>query len=202
MNLAKGLQLLRDAGLDPWGVAIHEAAHAVIAWKLHVPVKRAAICNFERMPCGGVSAGSVRTPGCDDLVEVWAAIGRGHRKRRHALNATAMVMLAGEEAELQIIGEIADPFGAHNDEKLAGKIIEELIGRTTDIIWDPDDDGYDPGAVTAHWRHYNRLREMTRRLVRHHARTIKRVAENLLARGALGFDEIVAIVVLKEGEAP
>jgi hypothetical protein len=147
------------------------------------------------MPGAGISAGSVRTPGCDDLVEMWADIGRGHRTRVHALNATAMLTLAGEEAEMQIVGKLADdPFGRLNDQRQIDKIIQELMGRTTDIVWDPDDDDYDPAAVTAYWRHRNRLRAMTSRLVRHHAGSIKGVAKALIERGALDFNEIVAIV--------
>jgi hypothetical protein len=98
-----------------------------------VPVKREAICNFELMPCGGVSAGSVRTPGCDDLVEVWTAVGRGHRTRRHALNATAMVMLAGQEAEELVIGDI-DHWGAMEDRRAVDGTINELAGRTAPLV--------------------------------------------------------------------
>jgi hypothetical protein len=175
------IQRLQEAGFDPWRVAVHEAGHAVVAWALDVPVKQIELGTFKQTPDGKLAGGGVVTcAGYTTLIEIWRALGRGHRTMRHALTAVAMMMLAGQ-AERQLVG---DDEGAYLDDQYVEEVIDALDGFPTDEVI----------AVVGYGKHMNRLWWMTRVLVKHHTEAITRLANVLMKEGVLDFDRTYAIV--------
>jgi hypothetical protein len=174
------IKTLKDAGLDPWAVSVHEAAHAVVAWTLDVPVYEIRIGICEQVE-HGVRHGGVELVAVDGLARIWTAIGRSHRTRQHALNASAITLFAGEEAERQIIGEVDEESGSSDLAKI-GDIIDELCGSGDAMTY-----------VIDYCRHHNRMLAVTRRIVRSKTDTIKNLAGALMASGTLDFDEVAKL---------
>jgi hypothetical protein len=191
---ANHIQRLQDAGIDPWRIAVHEAGHAVVAWAVDVPVKRMEIGAFEQTPDGKRASGVVTCTDYATLMDIWRALGRGHRTMRHALTAVAMMMLAGQEAERQLVGDPPlddDGDGAYRlDDQHVEDIIDALEAFPNDEI----------DAAFAYGRHMNRLWWMTRILVKHHTGAITRLAHALMDKGELDFDRTYAIISGREGE--
>jgi hypothetical protein len=137
-------QALRRA--SPW----HEAGHAVIARALGVPAGRASIAFDAALNVHGL-----------------AESGIPKRHNRRACRASAVVSMAGAEAERHFLGVSCDGDGSDRDH------IAELL--------EAEDD---PAGIEA------RCRATARKLVREHSGRIKLVARMLIACGELSGREL------------
>lgn len=144
-------------------IAYHEAGHAVIGSVLRISHGYATI----------IPEGSARGHVWTGDREPWRAWAEGKfRTPRAAVHARVIMLMAGAEAEAVLLG--ADSGGDRYDRK--------EIRKCLDTICYPQD----------RHRLEQRLRRITRKLVKRHAAEIARMAETLLVSQTVGFDDFVS----------
>ena len=155
--------------------AIHEAGHAVVACVLDLDVMSASIvANVEEN-----EAGHVRVDDPWVTVNRWDQGGKSHRSYDTALRARVLQMMAGREAEVEVIGRYGG--GDDHDQYWIGCALHDL---GVDGIKDPD-----------RWDKVEaRMRRMARALVRRHRGKIERTAAALLERRRLTGKQLVRLV--------
>src|SRR5262245_56333879 len=165
-------------------VAIHEAAHAVIARVLGIKCDGGATIVPNKQEG---SAGHAFTSRFWAIQEQWDNAAKENTRRglhakwrdtRATFNACAIVSMAGAEAEMEFLGHCVE--GGDGEDRLhIAEGAEEFCEYTTDDFWQ---------------RHEPRLRRQTRRLVRKHSDKIESVAAGLLKRKTLTGEEIDLLV--------
>ena len=153
-------------------VAVHEAAHCVLAKVCGLPLHscsirrgrgrlgRSLICIFPR-----------------EIVAIWEEHGR-QRRERTANIGIALTVLAGTVATEEFLldhgsGDVADMH----------LLADTIAGRS--VPFDEND-----SAVHLQWR----LRQFTRRLVHRHRDRIERISEALLKEVVLSAERIEALI--------
>jgi ATP-dependent Zn protease len=150
-----------------WKVAVHEAAHAVIARVLtlsagHVTIKpryrdRSRGCSITHEPYACLSA--------------WEKRGKVRNSDDAVYLARIISTMAGAEAEMELLGSRV--IGDGQDREQIEQMAEELT------------------LVNRSWAQLEpRLRKMTRMLVRRHRARIERVAEALIAKTKLHAKQV------------
>ena len=151
--------------------AIHEAGHAVIG----------RVLGF---PCGGATivpdaekgtAGSAHVNTGHAAWDRWMDLGKA-RSEFVLFRAGIIVLLAGEEAEKQILGNNSDGYEGDYEHAL------HLSMEMSDVSLDPEQ------------RVFRRLQRQTARLVRKHRVKIERAGDALLDKHTLSSDEINALM--------
>ena len=141
--------------------AYHEAGHAVIARVLGLTCGQVSIIADDDSAGHAIIADPWKTIGDWDTRDRF-------RDPRQAFRGTIIARMAGAEAEREFFGQCR---GGDDDDQYQIALL--MDSRWTEI---PADD----------WDQYEaRLRAQTRRLVRRHRRTIKRVATAREERGTL-----------------
>jgi ATP-dependent Zn protease len=153
--------------------AIHESAHAVIGRALGLTCGSATIAADEETGEAGFSI-------CADPLEIAGHWDQRERYRDLSLifRGRILAYMAGSEAERIILGECQ---GGDGDDR-----------RQIEMMAESDESDFD--AAQWSWREA-RMRETTRRLVRHHRAAIERLACALEARETLSGDEIDALIL-------
>jgi hypothetical protein len=160
---------------DPKHTAVHEAGHAVIARVLGLRCGELTIVANLDEGYAGCSHASDPWLTVDD----WERAGR-YREHdiRQAYRGYVLGLMAGAEAEIEILGE-AEEDGDADD--------RHWIIRAA---WSSDS-----GIGASRWHRYEpRLRRQARRLVRKHREKIERVANALLERRTLTKEEADRLV--------
>lgn len=143
--------------------AVHEAGHAVIGRVLTLPCAEATIePDFEEQAAGTSDTGDFWS--CEDR---WMDRGKC-RDTRHAVIARVITLMAGVEAEIELLGDSEGGDGA--DLMEIDKVDSEF--------------GIDEP----------RLRKFTKMLVRRHRGLIERTAEALLAEKTLSGPDLDKLV--------
>jgi ATP-dependent Zn protease len=147
-------------------VAIHEAAHAVIARVLTLAAGHVTIKPNYRDRSRGVSI----THEPYACLSAWEQRGKVRDSDDAVYIARIISTMAGAEAEMELLGSQA--IGDGHDREQIELMAEELTGNYS---WD---------------RLEPRLRKMTRMLVRRHRARIERVAEALLTKIKLSGKQV------------
>ena len=157
---------------DRLHVATHEAGHAVIARVLTLVCDGASIQPEYDDGCAGHSIIA------DPLVTagVWDRRWK-FRNGEAVYRARIIAFMAGAEAEAELLGAAE---GGDDDDRYQIDLMAEQLDR------------YD----------FDRLRAMTRMLVRRHRHRIKRVAETLLAERTLSGERIDWLAGRSIGDVP
>jgi ATP-dependent Zn protease len=142
-------------------VAIHEAAHAVIARVLTLSAGHVTIKPNYRDRSRGVSI----THEPYACLSAWEKRGKVRNSDNAVYIARIISTMAGAEAEMEFLGSAA--IGDGQDRQQIEIMAEELTSKRSWSDLEP------------------RLRKMTRMLVRRHRARIERVAEALLAKTKL-----------------
>ena len=149
-------------------IAYHEAGHAVIGRVLNLP------CGLATIIPDDDSVGHSITGGPWDAVAQWDSSGRW-RGVDVAYRARIIAFMAGAEAEVECLGNCPDE--DHDDRWQITMMLNSLLPANTDPL----------GCE-------NRLRRVTRTLVRRHRGKIEAVAQKLLQRGCASEHELNAII--------
>lgn len=144
--------------------AIHEAGHFVIGWALGLYPSGVTI-----QPDG---SGDIDAMDPLTLMARWYDEGKSHRELAAAYHGHIIMMMAGREAEEELLG--ACPGGDGDDRYRIACALQELY----------------PEAEVL--RYERRLRRLARRLVRRHRSKIERIAALLIERGTLSVDQMAA----------
>jgi hypothetical protein len=149
-----------------WKVAIHEAAHAVIARVLTLSAGHVTIKPNYRDRSRGVSI----THDPYVCVNAWERRGKVRNSDSAVYVARIISTMAGAEAEMELLG--SRTIGDGQDREQIEQMAEELTNKRS---WDQ----LEP-----------RLRKMTRMLVRRHRARIERVAEALIVKTKLHCKQV------------
>ena len=151
--------------------AIHEAGHAVIGRVLDLP------CGYATIIADDDSAGHAITHDQWVTLGHWEDhCGKYHRDEPTALRARIIVLMAGAEAERELLGQCA---GGDGQDRRQITFMGDTLMDTFSPAWD---------------RWETRLRRQTVRLVRRHRKAIERVATALVEKETLAATEIDALM--------
>jgi hypothetical protein len=149
-----------------WKVAIHEAAHAVIARVLTLSAGHVTIKPNYRDRSRGVSI----THEPFACLSAWEQRGKVRDSDNAVYLARIISTMAGAEAEAELLG--LQPIGDGHDREQIEQMAEELTNKRSWSELEP------------------RLRKMTRMLVWRHRARIECVAEALLAKTKLSGKQV------------
>ncbi|WP_336490938.1 hypothetical protein [Methylobacterium nigriterrae] len=151
--------------------AIHEAGHATIGRALGLACGEASVIPS---PEKGIMGHAFVFP-AQRTVEAWAAQGRT-RDIAEIHRARGVACAAGAEAEMALLGAVAEPDNADLVE-IAYILVDDLHVHTSSILI-----------------RERQLRQMAQQLVRELRDAIERVADALIERQTLSGEEIDALV--------
>lgn len=146
---------------------MHEAGHAVIARVLTLACGPASIVPDDN------SAGHTITADRYETLSQWARRGKVRFTPDPAMVGRVLAYMAGAEAEGVLLGKVGR--GDDEDQRQIAWMLEDI---------GPDDPD----------RYEQRLRQMTRMLVRRHREKIERVADALSEHGTLSADALDVLV--------
>lgn len=159
---------------DPWHTAIHEAGHAVVGRVLGLDMGQASVA------ADGDSAGHCIVGDPWATLDRWWREWRAHREFRSVIRARAVMLMAGAEAELAILGRLQDVDGESGDGE---------DRRQADLVME-----HDPGDAAGRPARLASLRRAARRLVCHHRVAIEAVAAELRDLGTVPGADLDAMV--------
>ncbi|TBW32921.1 AAA family ATPase [Siculibacillus lacustris] len=169
-------------------VAVHEAAHAVLA---HVQLLTSV--TSASLACGSQSGGQTRIQGLPPIVDL------------ASVEQTVVTLLAGRCAEAVLIGTVSSGAGGEQTSDLAQASallywVHASWALGTTLLFRappaqaPQLGNFDPALRLTVERDLRRLEVVSTRLVRRHRKAIERVATALEVRRYLDAAEIAALV--------
>ncbi|MGI3902263.1 MAG: hypothetical protein ACRYGP_29960 [Janthinobacterium lividum] len=159
-----------DALNDPWHTAVHEAGHAVIGRKLGLDMGQASVLQDDDAAGHSIVGDPYVT------LDRWWHEGRTHREFGSVVRARVMMLMAGAEVEIAILGRM---------QMVDSDTLDGEDRREIDRVMEnhPGDPAGDADRLV-------RMRRVTRRLALRHLEEIERIAAVLLERGVVPGHEL------------